>query len=463
MARRMQRTLDVPIRQELLDYLSMVFKGKNKISHKGVPLKIDYCVYLFYLLETLEAKSFGNINYESRDIHIHSAKLRKEFHSNYNGYIQFIVDHKFLLKTAKYKVGSNTNIYQFTDVYPSSNQYMEYTIWDSTLLKKVNSNNSNKTEDARIRIKHASKIRPHLTKHFNEYLNIDYQSCLELMADMRPIQYRSNFITLFNFHEKRWEFSNNQETDNRLHTLLTRLNKKFLKHITYKNESLAEVDIKTSQPLFLFSVLNAIFSRKDYTGFYYKIQEKLGNEVIQEILKTGINTDELKRFGDVILNHDLYDYIAENLIIEQANGEYLRFEFDPVKNFKEKVHYKSMRDLTKKAVMETLYSSSKNYNSEVQQIKNLFLSVFKIVDLLKTIMKEKNSFPIFLQQIEAEVLLDEVGKHILKHKPDIVLFSKHDSLITTSADVNFLKTEMEDHLKKYLLIDKVKIEMSHWN
>lgn len=113
--------------------------------------------------------------------------------------------------------------------------------------------------------------------------------------------------------------------------------------------------------------------------------------------------------------------------------------------------------------METLYSSPKNYSSEVKQIKNLFPSIFKIVDIIKTSDKDKkNIFPLFLQQIEAEVLLDVVGESIIEEKPDIILFSKHDSLITTSSNINFLKEIMEEHLKRYLMLKNVKVEISHW-
>ena len=52
---------------------------------------------------------------------------------------------------------------------------------------------------------------------------------------------------------------------------------------------------------------------------------------------------------------------------------------------------------------------------------------------------------------------------IVKQKSDIILFSKHDSLISTESNIDFLKKIMEEQLKFYLLIEKVKVEISHWN
>ena len=459
----MQKTLDVPIRQDLIEFLDSIFGEKNKIPFKEVNLNKEHIIYLFYLFESLESYSFRDSNYENNDIHVHSKKLIKEFNPNYKSYIEFMIYHKFLIKVKKYRVGEHTNIYRFSNSDSKNKLYEIFNITNSVLIKKINSNNTGRTDDKRIKNKKASRLRSHLTKGFNDDLKINYDSCIELMSDMVDTpKYRPNYITLFNFHNKHWDFSIKKETDNRLHTLLTRLNKKFLKYISYKNESLAEVDIKTSQPMFLYAVLNVIFNDKNESDFKNRITEKLGKQVIKDVLNAGIELDELIKFGEIIMNQDLYNYLADNLVIEKAKEKYIRKEFDKKSKSKRLKTYDNKRDLTKKIVMETLYSSPKNYSSEVTQIKKLFPSIFNIVDIIKTSMSDKNGFPIFLQQIEAEVLLDEIGKIIVKQKPDITLFSKHDSLITTSSNIDFLKEIMEKQLKSYLLVEKVKVEISHW-
>ena len=460
MFKRMQKTLIVSIQQDLFEFLENLFGDKNKIPFKEVNLNKDHIIYFFYLMETLESYSFTDNN---NDIHLHSRKLIKEFSPKYKSYIEFMIDHKFIIKVKNYRVGKHTNIYRFNSSYPQTKTYKKFNITNITLIKKINSNNSGTTEDKRKKNKKASRVRSHLTKGFNDNLKIDYNSCLDLLSDMDTPKYRPNFITLFNFHNKYWNFSIKKETDNRLHTLLTRLNKKFLKHISYKNESLAEVDIKTSQPIFLYAVLNVIFNDKNESDFKNKVTEKLGKQVIKDILNAGIEHDELIKFGEIIMNHDLYNYLSDNLVIEKTNNKYSRFEFDKKSKSKRLKTYDNKRDLTKKIVMETLYSSPKNYASEVTQIKKLFPSIFKIVDFIKSSMNDKNGFPVFLQQIEAEVLLDEIGGMIVKQKSDIILFSKHDSLISTESNIDFLKKIMEEQLKFYLLIEKVKVEISHWN
>lgn len=462
MKRSMQRNLEIRVRNDIMDALSKIFESKEKIFFDGVYLKKSSLVYLFYLLETLESNNFKDKNEEIRGIHLYSNRLIEEFNPKYNKYIKFLTQNDFLIKVANHVVGRNATIYRFSDKYKNSSSYIPYQIEDITLLKKININNSGKTENSRIQNRKASRKRSHLTKHFDHCLNIDYDSCKNLMVDMTGAKRRCNDVSLFNFDKKYWSFSINKETDNRLHTLLTRLNKRFLKHVSYKNESLSEVDIKTSQPLFLFAVLNSIFNKEDHSEFKNKIQEKLGNELMKRIKEFEIEQQELANFGDIIMHKDLYSFLADNLEFKKTNGQYVRKEKRDTAPFNRVVIYNTKRDLYKKVVMQTLYSSAKNPNPEVKQVKNLFPSVFQAVDFLKSSMTGDKKISTFLQQIEAEVLLDVVGRLVVQKKSGIVLFSKHDSLITTSSNIKFLKQAMEDHLKIYLMLENVKVEINHW-
>ena len=58
MLKSIQKTLDVPIRQDLIEFLDSIFGDKNKIPFKEVNLNKEHIIYLFYLLESLESYSF---------------------------------------------------------------------------------------------------------------------------------------------------------------------------------------------------------------------------------------------------------------------------------------------------------------------------------------------------------------------------------------------------------------------
>jgi hypothetical protein len=73
--------------------------------------------------------------------------------------------------------------------------------------------------------------------------------------------------------------------------------------------------------------------------------------------------------------------------------------------------------------------------------------------------QEKNFLPVLLQNIEADCILDYSTKLISKQNPEIPLFTIHDSIVTTSDNIEIVEKQFRKYLRKYFgIIPELKRE-----
>ena len=460
MRKTMLRNIHIIIKQSLLNHVDVIFSNHQKIKFKEGFIKKQALFYLLYVMD--DVSSF----YKNKDtFSLDSQSLIKNFNPKYHLYVDFLIHHQIIILVKDYLEGSHFKTYQFKEPFLKDvSNYVEVSIDDITLLKKINYQNSGKNKQLYDKHQKIKKSRNHLTNGFDANLSIEDKACVKLLKTMNFHKYRANNIALHKFKHRIWEFHTNPLTDDRLHTLLTRLNKQFLKHITYKSQSLAEVDVKTSQPLFLLAIVKQLIlnSSSENSILQNLISQKLDKKLIGQIVGLNSSLDEIEQLEDIIVHQDLYEYIGKHIAIKQEGDLFLRYEFDKATKSTRLVKYNSKRTLVKQLLMETLYSSHHHKNKEVKQVKTLFSNLFSIVDLIKSSSLEKNFFPCLLQQIEANILLDVIAKNIFLENPKAVLFSKHDSLISTLEHIHGIKAFMEKQLSEILNIPNISLKIEYW-
>ncbi len=462
------KPIEVYIQQGVLDKLNETFNGNKELLIDNERIVFEQVIYLLYLLNSISLR-FKDENYELR---LYSTIIKESFKSRYKPYFNFLID-KGLIKLLRNHSDRNgtSRVYCFTSTYKDLNKDLYlFKITGRPFLQSLNYKESFLSEYQYKRNKQCRKQRKHLVRSFDKDLTIDKDAAVSVIKSFGRRKFIANYHTIFEFDKKLWKYSIKEETDNRLHSNLTRLNKKLLKHITYNGTKLAEIDIRTSQPLFLYSILNSLISKKNQeTKLSLFLEDKISQELKDKISTYDLDLIKLKQFGDILIKKDFYSHLADRITVKKTScgKKVFRTGYRTKKGESNSTFFReeknTPRDLFKGIVMEVLYSGSNNSNNEIKLVKEEFKSVFGLVDLIKDFHKNESNFlSSLLQNVEAYILLDVIAKEFSKKHTKLPLFSKHDSLITTIDNINILKNFSEPLLNKYLGLEDITINIDYW-
>lgn len=445
--------LIITIREGFLEFIEEKFQGKDSLLYRSNGrrtklLKKDLLVFLMFYLVRL-TKERDSI------VYLNTSILKKNFLDDYKPYLNFLLEYVFIIHVGNYSVGSHSNKYGITDAY-FKKKYTRYKITDENLLGKISHKGSGLTERCLEKNKECKRRRPHLVKHFDQYLEMDIEGASREISEFDDAKYDANSRVINEYECKLWRYSIKKETDDRLHTVISRTNKKLLKYVTYKGLRLGEVDIKTSQPLFLYIILKTIFEGSIDSVIGSFLKGKLGSELIGLIRNNGLNHNELKTFGNLIINKDLYTYLEDNINTNAPTP--LGYYYVEKNNNLWKSHFfDTKRELMKNVVMRSFYSG---VGDEVEEFKALFSSIFDIIRIIneqKKMSESKSNLSHILQSIEAFIVLDLIAKDVSNKFINIPLFSKHDALITYDNSIDEIKRFFQSRFESYTGINGQKV------
>ena len=347
---------------------------------------------------------------------------------------------------------------------------------NSTLVKKFNKIN---TSDP--------TIYPHLNK-FTSDICIDIVSAEQFVFELYYSKMEEYMIDLDSYFELQSQFNyqdidipvnpvfwlysqlraiysifNNQfrfkvdETGYRLHTNLTNIKSELRNFITFNGAKLVSVDYSNSQPLLTTVLLRDDYwneikqegSPLHYTDIKYKDEElKFIYDIIDSIksstytmIPTLIKSNESRgteRYVSLCENGELYEYLQETLSL--CNGS---------------------RKRVKVAVFQILFTDNRFIGQKAAQPKSEFKHHFpEVYRILSIIKKNKpNLLPILLQRIESEIILNRVSKRIERERPELPIFTIHDSVVTTRGNESYIECVMKDEMEKAInLMPNTKIE-----
>lgn len=445
----------VIIQKQLLHELKININTYNQINKNK--LKLDIAIYFLSLFNSIP--SYYREDKNDNDFINLNSKILKKASSRYKQYFDFFLNKDYILKGANYSTDKGeSNSFKLNEDY-SKDEITLYHLSDKILLKafikvedlmKVNENNI-----------FCKNKRPHLTKYFNQDLRINYDEAFSELKMLLPLKYRkfTNGCQIVNeFINQYWRYSIKPETDNRVHSNLTRSPKIIRKYLTYKGEQIEGVDVKTSQPFFLAVILEAILKKDKSLFNKIKANKIFPNEVIDELFNLKLNQKEISDFIDSVTKKDFYNEFSKKLTFKyDEEGKVYRMVSnfttkDKVRkrrrknnNSHSKVTYKDERDATKKIVMELFYSSPNSRVKEASIFRKQFPCIHKVFDCIY-----KNNVPLhhLLQYVEAYILLDYVALKISKQYPEMPLWSIHDCLVTTSSNIYLLQERMIQSIKE---------------
>lgn len=212
---------------------------------------------------------------------------------------------------------------------------------------------------------------------------------------------------------------------------------------------LCSIDISNSQPFLLNSVLNIeLYRKNNMRERIMRTNHKFNNHKIAE-LERFINS--VSKEKDVI---QFQGFINSGQFYE---------EFGKVLQSKGIIEHScdsdSLRKIAKNITFCVLFNTNYaiRYNDSVKIFESLFPNVYKIMSMIK--LKCHPTLAVILQNLEADLILNQTCKIISEKNPEIPLYTLHDSIITTEENVEFVQNEMISVLSQNLGISpSIKVE-----
>ncbi len=241
-------------------------------------------------------------------------------------------------------------------------------------------------------------------------------------------------------------------SNNRLNSLLTRFPKTLRPFLLINNDSIGEVDLGTSQPFILSTILGEDFLTDNQLGSYnlstiypkLKIQiDNVGgmspsnkpgnNNKVLCVFLDDENYESLLSFSNFDFQEDFYGHIVSEGRIR-----------NPVK------FGKITRGDVKGKIMILLFHNNEYHREDdliIQLVKSVYSGLIEFIERFIQIFGG-SEFSILLQRVESFLVLDSVSRQIFRTNNDIPIFTIHDSVMTTRKFIEPVKTIFEDTIQE---------------
>lgn len=432
-----------------IDALLRVYTPKFKYK-----LKVEFFYYIIVTIikrqNTYENKALENIPVAI------NATILKGIKSDYNEYVEWLIQQEVIFKAENYVAKISSNKYRFADfILPTI--YEDLT---SEIVEMRGLESDNIIVACSIKDFPAYKENMHLLKWFDDKIIIDFEKANKYIEDMVFWESEHFDFKYSQFHwiqqvsalnNKIYHASRNEESDYRLHTVLTNLKKNIKPFIKYDNKNLVGYDLKNSQPFFLIYLIDCIINNnKNINTILYRVYNSKYTFMLQnvnEILCQKGFQEEYVIFKKWVLDGKIYEEMENIIRPTKRLGSYFVNKFDKTKKITTRKKVNNVRVMMKGVIFTLFFSGANTRNPDYKTFKNGFPNLVAVIELFK----ENNNadFSKVLQNIEADCIIDFVSKRIANEHPEMPLFSIHDSLSTTEDFGELLKTLMPAYVLEY--------------
>lgn len=409
-----------------------------------------------------------------------SSKLLEKSKYNYKKYLDYFLDIGIIekLNYSTNRSRSNAYRYNYKKIKMEGLDYIDFSSFDFSNLK------TNKLINYQPFSVDAVGTCEHLLEWFDHGLHLDFESFLNEFSGKKFIinkfdderdqhkilqKISAFYYNAYDFHLQNWRAGRNKESDNRLHTNLTNLDKDIRKYVRYQGETIKSLDLKNSQPYFLVLFIEEILN-KSIEGKYKNERLNLimdniyGNKsTMFERLVQCINNEsfmsEFSVFKNSILSGqyyeflgDIFDGISPKYTLQDGTEIFREKFYDKGSKKKKPFQFVGKRNFMKRVSMLLLYTPLTRPSEYYEIFRSKFPTISEFMEILKTSSDDKDSFkkfPKLLQHYEADCVLDFITKKVSEKYPNMPLFTIHDSIATTWCWFEFLEREVNVLLNEY--------------
>jgi hypothetical protein len=424
--------------------------------------KFKYLIHLLYVTPLTNRRYYkqltSTIKSASKRIYIplSGKKLSQLFGERYyKNIIDCSKEIKYIESTEYWIIGEKSIGYRLTKQLRNQT-YKRAFIENPVLIKKILKSKSSDYLD---------NIGKKLYKKLKE-LDFDFDAAKKYLDDcLKRGEYTSTdnkylsrrlMIDSWKYHGIRAKID---EKGFRLHTNLTNLPKELRQFLSWKGSKLQGIDISNSQPFFLILRLIEFYhpSRTYSLTTYYNDSIPFDSNLLVDIIT---NTYQSNIF-DNIPSYDLT--VLEKLPNDVQHYIYLTITgklYEYLLKIKTEGWGKNYtREQIKTNVLTLFYQKELDDQTSIlkELFKHIFPNVFRYIEISKK--RDYKKFPISLQKTESDMVLRTICKKILAEKPNIPLFTIHDSILSTREYIPYITTIMNEEIfKKYSILPNLKIE-----
>jgi hypothetical protein len=427
--------------------------------------KMDHFYFIIeYLAKGMEQ---GDLDQNLGFINTSSVKLQKRI-KNYKQYLKHMLKYGFIRTDMEYIPGVKSMGYLISGKNDEDTTINLIPIKSSVARK-------NRARDNKERIannKATEKKYPHLTKWFNKNLRIDVRSAELKLNELYPVQkggIRGTLKGNASRHTKRVKslysinklehhnyYYNVDDFGGRFHSNLTNIKKELRNYITYDGNRLVNIDIKNSQPFFSTLLFNPAFYEENSEIInIYNIPSLIkllsinsnSSSIISIVIMLGktlqiTDCEEYKEYVDMVNSGDFYKLFHAKL--------YPELPYDKSK--------------LKEIIFVVLFSKNRFIGQPKAQKKRDFRDAFPNVYKLFALIKKKDHRALshLLQRVESEIIIERVTKRISVEKPELPIFTIHDSVVTLQGSEDYVTTIIKEEIKRTTGLD-VKLGLEYWN
>jgi len=422
-------------------------------------IKIDH---FYYIVDYLwNAMVYNDLDENDGFVNMHAARHQK-VNRNYSKYRDYLLKYRLIRTDKKYvpdkkSFGFQLNIKDSSDIYIVRIPIKDWTIRRHMIgeLKEQNESFKRTQQDYQF-----------LSKWFNELLEIDVERArqealrqypiltgpirgkLKRKASNREKRMKAEYL-IDKISKKQFSYSIDENVG-RFHSNLTNLKKEIRNYISYNGQKLVNIDIKNSQPLFSTLLFNKDFYNQKglFTlSFIPSHSILLSNSHHSPSSITIMIVKVLEKYG----NQDIGTYI--NMVNSGSFYEKISKLMYPneVVN-KEKV----------KPMIFTVFFSNNRYMGQPKakpkrRFKEVLPYTYEVFRLIK--LCNHTALSRILQKIESIIMIQNVVPRIANEKPNLPIFTIHDSVVTTVGNEEYVKTVILEEIKRITgLTAKVGIE-----
>jgi hypothetical protein len=352
-----------------------------------------------------------------------SSKFKKRILNNEYEFVHKILTegHEPIIEIKKsYKVGKYPKSYRLNEKYRNST--MTSFKFKPPKTTKVKTNES--ILDSQFKINKLS-IHPNV----NEFLNNLYHSVLTNLNSDNEITILKNYIgrnlNIIDDINKGILYYNRSYSNNRFNSSITSLNKTTRPFLLVNNKPLISIDIKSSQPYILASILDINFYNNKGQYNYYSIGPVGGSILFPRFLKG--KEKGIEQYRNISFEDDFYSIVLRNELGRE-----------PTTIERNRLKHKTMQFL--------FYNNSKaKEKTELRYLVNQFPQINDFICSCLDRIGEKR-FAYLLQRAESFLVLDNVCVGFHSKYNSAPFFTIHDAVLTTKEYSIELNNIMFDQL-----------------
>lgn len=470
--RKSNKALQERVRIKNIALIPSSIKNYVDTMLKVYPPKLKYkckIEFFYYIIITIikRQNTFENKPLANAPVAL-NAKILKGIVSNYQEYLRWLVEMDIIFLAVNHSAGHHSNKYCFTDFILMV--FEKVPELEKVEIKELESDKiiiERSIEDSDI-----YKGNQHILKWFNSKLEIDFDGAMNFIDNYINEKYtyisgdyriysiepekvackRMHWINqISKLHHKVFTATRNEESDFRLHTVLTNFKKIFKPFVTYDSKKLVAFDLKNSQPYFLIYLISNLSSNS--SKYVYRLCRKVYRSrlctfmlpILKETLSSKGFTEEFSHLQKWILEGRLYENLALILKPEKCfTGRFLNVVFIKELKVKHPVSFDTERELMKSVFIKALFCKNDSTDEYYLKLKEKLPNFMRVLEILKE--DDNAHLSRLLQNIESHCIIDYVTKKIAKEHPEMPLFTIHDSIVTT---VDF-ETVLGELMVKYV-------------